>query len=130
MSCDVEFLKVVNSALSGASFDALAFTKFSGWIELSSEAQRYRISWDGWLSAQAQPAYGEDVDAYMFAPVIAPMLERDLEAIVHRDGVYELTFTEGGSVFAGKWPDDQTSDSVLMVTALTADAPFTWGLLD
>jgi hypothetical protein len=130
MSCDVEFLAVVNSALSGARFDALAFTKFSGWLELSSEAQKYRISWDGWLSAQAQPAYGEDVDAYVFAPVIAPMLERDLEAIVHRDGVYELTFTKGGSVFAGKWPGDQTSDSVLMVTALNADAPFTWGLLD
>ena len=129
MSCDIEFLAEVNEAVGGASFDWLGINQFEGWLELSREPHRYRISWTGWLSSTPTPTVGSDVNGYAFAPIIGPMIGTELLRIQHRDRVYELIFSNGQSVFTGHWPDG-AADHVLMVDSLTEKAPFTWGLLD
>ncbi|WP_303698432.1 hypothetical protein [Brevundimonas naejangsanensis] len=129
MTCDVEFLAEVNAALAGARFDWLGINLFEGWLELSHEPHRYRISWSGWLSEISSPTVGSDVHGYVFAAVIGPMIGMNLSEIQHRNGVYELRFSNGQSVFAGHWSSGAT-DHVLMVESITDNAPFTWGLLD
>ena len=130
MTCDVEFLAVVNEALSGARFDALVLGKFQGSLQLSTEQHRYRIDWSDYLSETPEGVPAEDAQAYEFASIIAPMIDEDLVAIRHFNGVYELAFSSGRSAFAGKFRGENAADNVLIVTALDHDAPFTWGLLD
>ncbi|HEY1072209.1 hypothetical protein [Brevundimonas sp.] len=129
MTCDVEFLAEVNAALADARFDWLGISLFEGGMELSREPHRYRISWSGWLSTTSSPTVSSDVHGYVFAPVIGPMIGANLLEIQHHNGIYELRFSSGQSVFAGHWPSD-AADHVLMVDAITDNAPFTWGLLD
>jgi len=129
VTCDVEFLAEVNAALADARFDWLGISMFEGWLELSLEPHRYRISWSGWLSTTSSPTVGSDVHGYVFAQVIGPMIGTNLMEIQHHNGVYELRFSNGQSVFAGHWPSG-AADHVLMVDAVSDNAPFTWGLLD
>ena len=129
MTCDVEFLAEENDALGGATFNWLGLNEFEGWLELSRDTHRYRIGWTGWLSAALSPTVASDVKGYVFASIIGPMIGTTLIKIQHNDGVYELIFSGGQSVFAGHWPDG-AADHVLMVDSLTENAPFTWGLLD
>lgn len=130
MTCDVEFLAVVNEVLAGARFDALVLGKFQGSLQLSTERHRYRIDWSDYLSKTAAAVPPQNAQAYEFAPLIAPMIDEDLVSIRHIDGVYEIAFSGGRSVFAGKHRGERTADNVLIVTALDDDAPFNWGLLD
>lgn len=130
MTCDVEFLAVVNAALAGARFDALVLGKFQGSLQLSTEQHRYRIDWSNYLSDTADAVPPENALAYQFAPLIAPMIDEEIVAIRHIDGVYEIAFSGGRSVFAGKHRGERAADNVLIVNALDDDAPFTWGLLD
>ncbi|NBW07506.1 MAG: hypothetical protein EBR82_05730 [Caulobacteraceae bacterium] len=130
MTCDVKFLAVVNEALAGARFDALVLGKFQGSLQLSTDQHRYRIDWSDYLSATAEALPSQDAQAYEFAPIIAPMIDEELVAIRHSNGVYELAFSSGRSAFAGKFRGERAADNVLIVNALDDDAPFTWGLLD
>jgi len=133
MTCDVEFLAVVNEALSGARFDALVIGKFQGSLHLSkagASLRRYRIDWADYLSRSPEEIPAVEAEAYEFAPLIAPMIEEDLVAIRHANGTYELVFSSGRSVFAGKYRGERSADNVLVVTALDDGDKFTWGLLD
>ncbi|MEN5177959.1 hypothetical protein [Brevundimonas diminuta] len=134
MTCDVEFLAVVNEALSGARFDSLVIGKFQGSLHLSKEEsslRRYRIDWAEYLfSGSVAEVPSAEAEAYEFAPLIAPMIDEDLIAIRHINGVYELVFSSGRSVFAGKHRGDRSADNVLIVTALDDGDVFTWGILD
>jgi hypothetical protein len=129
VTCDAEFLAEVNDALAGAHVDWMGVSLFHGWLELSRDPHRYRISWTGWLSLKPSPIVGSDANGYVFAPVIGPMIGARLLRIDHRAGVYELSFSNGRSVFAGHWPDG-AADHILMVQSLTDGAVFNWGLLD
>ncbi len=82
------------------------------------------------MSRAGEGVPAEDAQAYEFASIIAPMIDEDLVAIRHFNGVYELAFSSGRSAFAGKFRGENAADNVLIVTALDHDAPFTWGLLD
>ena len=133
MTCDVEFLAVVNEALSGARFVSLVIGKFQGSLHLSKEGaslRRYRIDWADYLSGSVAEVPGAEAEAYKFAPLIAPMIEEDLIAIRHINGVYELVFSSGRSVFAGKHRGVRSADNVLIITALDDGDVFTWGILD
>ena len=130
MTCDVEFLAVVNDALSGTRFNALVITKFEGSLELSNGKNRFQVNWSGWLSTGPEAVHPEGAEGYEYASVIGPMIGDYLSAITHNNGVYELAFASGRSVFAGHFGEVNGADHVLMVKAHGDGAPFTWGLLD
>jgi hypothetical protein len=130
VTSDIEFLAEVNEALTGAQLDALVLVKFSGSLELSTSDRRYRIDWGGWLSTTPSPTLGVDAEGFQFAPIVGPMIGRQLLGITKDSNIYRLEFSEDGLLFAGHWPGPMRDDHVLLVTNIGQDSPFTWGILD
>ena len=130
MTCDAEFLAEVNHALCGARFNAVFIVKFSASLEFMSDTHNYRIDLGGWLSSSPAPAIDRQAEGYEFASVAGPLIGRDLIGIFYDEGIYRLSFSEGGVLYAGHWPEDARDDHILLVTNVGHDAPFTWGILD
>ena len=120
----------MNRTLTGARLAEVRFQRASGSLQFDGGYGAVSVSWSGWLALGPTPQTVQEDDEFRTAPIVGPFIECELSAIRKQGDLYVLDFTDGRSLFAGKWKDDKVSDNILFVTAKSADAPITWGLLD